>query len=152
MGPQLLANSYKFDGHEGSKGAIFHGAFYIDADGIYLIHNNHGWESAGTAAAAFGLLGAMIHHFMTRKKQAVFPYKETALSSLDSDIVQAFDIKKFQDSATLAIIPKSEVGGFKTGAFAGTKFQIGSFELIPISPKGAVVKQLEELEYNVLGK
>ena len=54
MDPVRVTKSFSYANTDIAKGAIFHGALFVDDKALYLIHNKHTWESAGTATAAFG--------------------------------------------------------------------------------------------------
>ena len=147
MEPLLLAKAFKYLGFEGAKGAIMHGAVYVDQEGFYLFHEKHTWESANTATAAFGLLGALIHHFCTRNKTVDYPFVTTEVGSLPGELFDRFNLRKMKDSALLSIVPRADVGELNKTFTGGASITVGSIQIVPISPKGKVWKQLPELGY-----
>ncbi|MEM6552173.1 MAG: hypothetical protein AAF750_08600 [Planctomycetota bacterium] len=147
MEPQLLSKSYKFTGHDASKGAIIAGSVHIDADGLYLLYRSHTWQSGAAAGAAGGLLGALLHALLTRKKSFEMPVEATPVADMPDDILLALNIKKTKPNDTLAVIPRAAVLGYKKSMTKGLRFQLDGCELAPISAKGKVVKELETLGY-----
>lgn len=147
MEPLLLTKAFKYSGFVGAQGAIMHGAMYVDREGLYLFHQKHTWESAGTATAAFGLIGALIHHLCTRKKSVAYPFDTTEIGNLPKELFDRFDLRKMKDSALLSIVPRANVGALSKSFTGGASITVGSIQIQPISPKGKVWKQLPELGY-----
>lgn len=147
MEPLLLAKAFKYLGFEGAKGAIIHGAVYVDQEGIYLFHEKHTWESANTATAAFGLIGALIHHLCTKNKTVDYPFDTTEVGSLPRELFDRFNLRKMKDSALLSIVPRADVSELKKTLTGGATINVGSIQIVPIAPKGKVWKQLPEMGY-----
>lgn len=147
MDPVRLAKGFKYVNTEAAKGALFNGAVFADENGLYLIHNKHSWESAGTATAAFGLLGALIHHLFTRKKPIAYPFPTLPVTELPREMQSSLGTNSFKDTAEVSIIPKDQVRGFSKSMFAGTKFMVGDVEIVLLGAAGKAVKQLPDLGY-----
>ena len=147
MDPVRLAKSFKYVNTEAGKGAIFHGAVFADENGLYLIHNKHSWESAGTATATFGLLGALIHHLATRKKSIDYPFPTLPVSEIGREMQASLGTGSFKDSAEVSIIPKDQIRGFSKSVFQGSKFLMDDVEIVLVGASGKAMKQLPDLGY-----
>ena len=147
MDPMRLAKSFSYVNTEAAKGAIFHGAIFADEKGLYLIHNKHSWESAGTATAAFGLLGALIHHLVTRKKPIAYPFPTLPVSEIGREMQASLGTGSFKDGAEVSIIPKDQIRGFSKSMLKGTKFLVGDVEIVLLGASGKAIKQLPDLGY-----
>lgn len=147
MDPVRLAKSFKYVNTEAGKGAIFQGAAFADENGLYLIHNKHSWESAGTATATFGLLGALIHHLVTRKKPVAYPFPTLPVTELPREMQASLGTNSFKETAEVTIIPKDQIRGFSKTMFGGSKFLVGDVEVVLLGASGKAMKQLPELGY-----
>lgn len=147
MQPQLLSKTYKFLDHPASKGAIVTGSVHIDADGLYLLYRSHAWQSGAAAGAAGGLIGALLHALLTRKKSFELPLETTPVAEMPQDILDALGLNKTKPSDALAVIPRGAILGYKKSMTKGLRFRLAGCELVPISPKSRVVKELEALGY-----
>jgi hypothetical protein len=147
MQPALLSKTFKFQRHDPSKGAVVHGSIHVDEDGLYLVYRKHTWESANTAAATFGLLGMLIHHLFTKKKPFELPTATLPIEQLSQEIKDALDLKKAPTTATVSVVPKADVLGYKKSMFTGCVFTLADYDIVAMSPKGKVAKQLPELGY-----
>ena len=144
---QLLAKSFKYTGHPGSKGALFSGAVYVDDEGIYLLHNKRTWESANTAWAAFGALGALIHYLCTRKKTVDYPFTSSPVTELPEEVRGRFTATAVSPTATLAIVPRESVTGYLKSFMKGARVQVGAVTIWAMGAKKAVWEQLPEMGY-----
>jgi hypothetical protein len=145
--PLLLSKSFKYTGHQGSEGAVFHGGIFADEEGLYLVHNKTSWESGNTAVALFGLLGALIHHLCTRKKQASYPFEGMDFGSLPFELSSKFDAVKVGPEARLSIVRKTEITGIAKSMMKGARIQVGGIEITVLSPKKQAWHQLCEWGY-----
>lgn len=142
MEPVRLAKAFKYMKTEAGKGAIFHGAVLADKNGLYLIHNKHTWESATTATAAFGLLGALIHHFATRNKGIEYPFPTLPVSEIGEEFQVSLGTSAFKDTAEVSIIPAAQIRGYSTSKLKGSKFFVGDIEIVLIGASAKTMKQL----------
>ncbi|MBC8354476.1 MAG: hypothetical protein H8E66_20980 [Planctomycetes bacterium] len=147
MDPVRLSKAFSYVNTEAAKGAIFHGALFADDNGLYLIHNKHTWESAGTATAAFGLLGALIHYLATRKKTVDYPFPTLPVTELPRDLHASLGAGSFKETAEVSIIPKDQIRGYSKSTFKGSRFYVGDVELVLVGASGKAMKQLPELGY-----
>jgi len=147
MDPVKLAKGFKYGNTEAAKGAVFQGAIFVDENGLYLIHNKHSWESAGTATATFGLLGALIHHLVTRKRPIAYPFPTLPVSEIGREMQASLGAGSFKDSAEVSIIPKDQVRGYSKSVFTGSKFMVGDVEIVLVGASGKAMKQLPDLGY-----
>ncbi|HRX77824.1 MAG TPA: hypothetical protein P5307_02120 [Pirellulaceae bacterium] len=147
MDPIRLSKSFSYVNAEAAKGAVFQGALLADENGLYLIHNKHSWESAGTVTAIFGLLGALIHHLVTRNKPIDYPFPTLPVSEIGSELQASLGTDSFKDTAEVTIIPKDQVRGYSKSTFKGSKFYVGSVEIVLLGAIGKAMKQLPALGY-----
>lgn len=129
-----IAKGFKFS-KPGSNVLTFHGPVLLDEQTLFLVHNGHTWDSAGTSTAMFGLLGALIHHFATRKKTIPYPYPTTPYPELRHKLEHAYKIGNVKDTAVVTQIPKTDIKGFKTGMLKHTElfYADGSITLYGMS-------------------
>ncbi len=147
MDPVRLSKSFSYANTVAGKGAIFHGGIFADENGLYLIHNKHSWESAGTATAAFGLLGALIHHLVTRKKPVEYPFPTLPITELPSELQVSLNTGSFKETAEVTIIPKDQIQGYTKSMLKGSKFLVGAAEIVVLGAAGKAIKQLPEMGY-----
>ncbi|MFV1966203.1 MAG: hypothetical protein ACC628_12330 [Pirellulaceae bacterium] len=150
MEPIRLAKRFKYENCEEAKGAVFQGALFADEKALYLVHNSHAWESAATATAAFGLLGALIHHLCTRKKTVRYPFLSLPVSEMEPSMRERLGMRSFKETAEVSIIPKEDVLGYSKSMMSGSKFQVGDIEIVLLSPSAKAMKQLAAMGYSEL--
>lgn len=147
MEPVLLAKSFKYRGHVGSHGAVFTGRLYFDEEALYLIHVKHSWESQQQAYAVLGVIGLLIDHLRTRKKPVSHPFPSTTIDTLPLAVHDKIDLRGIKPTATLSVVPKSEITGYRSSWLKGMAFTVGTIEIVPVSPKGKARKKLAEYGY-----
>jgi len=147
MEPVLLAKSFKYRGHIGSHGAVFTGRLYFDDEALYLIHGKHSWESQQQAFAVLGVIGVLIDHVRTRKKPVSHPFPSTTIDTLPLAVHDKIDLRGVKPTATMSVVPKSEITGFSSSWLKGMVFTVGTVEIVPVSPKGKARKQLAQYGY-----
>lgn len=145
-----IGKSFSYKNTVQSKGIIFQGAIFASSDGLFISHDKHSWESAATATAVFGLLGAAIHHFMTRNKKFEYPFPALPVDELPASIRDRMAEHKFKEKSVVSIIPKADIQGYSSGIIQGKKFLIGEIELVLVAPVKKGLKFLPELGYEVL--
>jgi len=145
----LIAKSFTYGDAPASKGAIFHGAVVAGADALVLSHDKHTWQSAGTAAAMFGLIGMAIHALMTRNKPIAYPYPVLPADETPDAIRDRFMGHKFKPNSVISVIPRDEVVSYTFGMFSKkvTLRDGTNIEFMSAVKKG--MKRLPELGYEL---
>lgn len=142
-----VAKSFQYENTEAGKGVLFQGTVVAGADGLYLSHDKHSWQSAGTSMAMFGLLGLAIHAIATRNKQFEYPYPTLPADELSETITGRMIGHKFKPKSVVSIIPRDQVVSFTNGMLT-KKFDLHDGVVLKLmAAVGQGMKKLETLGY-----
>lgn len=116
-----IAKGFKFLDDSAAKTLTFHGPVILTEDCLYLVHKKHTWDSANTSMAMFGLLGALIHHFATRKSPVPYPLPTKRYAELKDRFDRVYNIGSVKDDAKVMLLPVEKIRGYSKGMLKGTQ-------------------------------
>ena len=139
-----IAKGFKFLEDSEAKTLTFHGPVILTEQYVYLVHKKHTWDSANTSMAMFGLLGALVHHFATRKRPVPYPLPTKPYAELKDHFDRVYNIGSVKDDAKVLLLPVESIQAYTKGMLKGMQLMTDSGKIALHGTSSATIDAFEQ--------
>ena len=121
MQHKKIAKRFRFEKDGITKNATFSGPVVLLQDGLFLVAKSVRTQSAGTAMALFGLLGALFVSLFSSLSKINFPYPAITCAELPDQLRDIKGFGKLKEKHRIIVLRREEILGYKSSLFGGFK-------------------------------